>query len=128
MAVRQSRAFWSSNASGNWGTATNWQNGTIPEGSNARARFDQLNITTNVTVTNEVTRTIGDIVVGDTNGTNTYNITGATITFENVFDGSSDLTQIATSAGDTISAPLLLANDLNVFNSSTNVLDPQRSD
>jgi autotransporter-associated beta strand protein len=114
--------IWISNASGNWGTATNWQSGTVPQGSNARARFDTLDITTNVTVTNEVARTIGDIIVGDTNGTNAYNITGATITFENVFDSSSDLSQIATSAGDTISAPLLLANDLSVFNFSTNVL------
>src|SRR5688572_22350373 len=114
--------FWISQSPGNWGTANNWQNGTIPQGPNAVARFDTLNITANVTVTNEVARSIGDIIVGDTNGTNTYNITGATITFENDFDGRSDLRQIATSAGDTISAPLLLANDLEIFNASANVL------
>ena len=53
--------IWISNAAGNWGTATNWSSGIIPQGNTARARFDTLNITTNVTVTNEVARTIVDL-------------------------------------------------------------------
>ena len=112
---------WISNASGNWGTSTNWHNGTIPQGNTAAARFDTLNITTDVTVTNEVPRTIGRIDVGDTDFSNHYNIAGATLTLENTFDGQGTLIQTVTSAGDTISAPLLLNQDLRVENYSTNV-------
>ena len=112
---------WISNVSGNWGTSTNWQSGTIPQGNTAAARFDQLNITTDVTVTNEVPRTIGRIQIGDTNLTNHYNITGSTLTFDNVFDGHGTIIQAAGSAGDTISAPLLLNQDLMIENFSTNV-------
>ena len=113
---------WISNASGNWGTPTNWQGGTIPNGNTARARFDLLNITTDVTVTNEVPRTIGFVDMGDTNGTNHYNITGSAITFANTFDGVATLQQTATSAGDTISAPMLLTDNLRVRNFSANAL------
>ena len=114
--------IWISNAPGNWGTSTNWQGGVIPQGNTARARFDTLNITTNVTVTNEVARTIGEIDLGDTDGTNTYNIAGSTITFENLFDGHGTIRQMVNSGGDTISAPLLLNQDLDVTNSSANPL------
>lgn len=112
---------WISNASGNWGTSTNWQSGVIPQGNTAAARFDELNITTDVTVTNEVPRTIGRIQIGDTNLTNHYNITGSTLTFDNAFDGHGTIIQAAGSAGDTISAPLLLNQDLTIENFSTNV-------
>jgi hypothetical protein len=112
---------WISNASGMWGTSTNWQFGTVPQGNTAAARFDRLDITTDVTVTNETPRTIGIIQVGDTNGTNHYNITGSTLTFDNAFDGHGTLIQATGSAGDTISAPLLLNQDLTVENFSTKV-------
>jgi hypothetical protein len=113
---------WISNASGNWGTAANWQGGVVASGAGSSAHFDQLDITTDVTVTNETPRTIGNLYVGDTDGTHHYTISGSTLTFDTGSDNSSALNQVATSAGDTISAPIIINVGLNVWNASTNVL------
>src|SRR2546423_1800611 len=59
---------WVSNASGNWSNAANWLSGFIADGAGASASFDTLNITTNVTVTLDTSRTIGSLYVGDING------------------------------------------------------------
>jgi autotransporter-associated beta strand protein len=111
---------WISNASGNWGTAANWQTSVIANGAGSSAHFDQLDITTDVTVNNEAPRTIGNVYVGDTNGTNHYTISGSTLTFDsNALFTASILQQSSTSAGDTISAPLILNSSLDVNNMST---------
>jgi autotransporter-associated beta strand protein len=113
---------WISNASGNWGDAGNWQGGVIADGAGNMAHFDALDITTDVTVSLDTSRTIGELYIGDTNSTHRYSISspGATsLTFDSgVQFVHSVLQQASTSAGDTIAAPLLLNSDLDVNNLS----------
>jgi hypothetical protein len=114
--------FWISNASGNWGNASNWKDGIIANGATAQAHFDTLDITTNVTVTFDSSRIIGELDIGDTNGTHHYDIAPGSSGLKLIFDNSTAtaiLHQTSTSAGDTISVPLFLNNDLLVTNDST---------
>jgi autotransporter-associated beta strand protein len=116
--------YWTANASGNWSNASNWKDGVIANGATAQAHFDTLDITADVTVTVDSSRLIGDVYVGDTNGTHHYNIapgtSGQTLVFDNLGATTpSILQQSSTSAGDTISVPLRLRHDLTVINSST---------
>jgi hypothetical protein len=117
---------WIGNASGNWGTASNWQGGVVADGAGNDADFDGLNITTDVTVTLDTSRTIGELYIGDTDGTHRYSINPAGITaltFDSGTDVPAILQQSSTSAGDTIAAPIFLATSLNVTNlSATNPL------
>lgn len=112
---------WTSNASGNWGNSANWSGGAIADGAGNTAHFDTLDITTDVTVSLDTSRTIGHVQIGDTNGTHRYTIApaGATsLTFDSGTDAPATLQQSSTSAGDTISAPILLATSLDVTNLS----------
>jgi hypothetical protein len=115
---------WISNASGNWGTSANWSSGVIADGAGANAHFDTLNITSNVTVTLDTSRTIGNLYIGDTDGTHSYTISpssGSTLTFDDNttnFSVHSILQQTSTSAGDMIAANILVHNDLDINNLS----------
>jgi len=115
-------AFWIANASGNWSTPTNWQGGVVPSGPAAEAHFDTLDITNDVTVTLDSSRLIGELYVGDTNGTHRYDIApgsgGQTLTFANL-GATAILHQSSTSAGDTISVPIRVDEDLAISNAST---------
>jgi len=119
-----STGTWHLNASGTWSSPDNWNGGVVADGAGNTAHFDALNITTNVTVTLDSSRTIGSLYIGDTDGTHSYNIapqSGSTLTFD---DNSTDfqvhsiLQQTATSAGDTISANILAKQDLDINNLS----------
>lgn len=114
---------WISNASGNWSSASNWQAGTIADGSGATAHFDTLNLTNDVTVNLDSSRTIGQLLIGDTDGTHHYTISpagGSSLTFDSgTAFVSAVLQQSSTSAGDTISVPILLNSDLDINNLST---------
>jgi hypothetical protein len=115
---------WISNASGNWGTAANWQGGVIADGAGNNADFSTLNITSDVTVTLDSSRTIGSLTVGDLDGTHRYTIApsgGSILTFDNV-SNRPVLQQSATSTGDTISVPILTKSDLDINNLSSNTL------
>ncbi|HZE57622.1 MAG TPA: PEP-CTERM sorting domain-containing protein [Chthoniobacterales bacterium] len=114
--------YWISNASGNWSNPSNWQGGVIANGSTAQAHFDTLDITTTVTVTLDSSRIIGELDVGDTNGTHRYDIAPGSGGERLIFDSNTStsiLHQSSTSAGDTISVPLFLNNDLQISNAST---------
>src|SRR6266700_4115513 len=67
---------WVPTAGGGWGTASNWNPAAVP----GSAAGDVINIMTNITATATVTldanRTAGTIVVGDSDGTNTFALTG----------------------------------------------------
>jgi fibronectin-binding autotransporter adhesin len=115
---------WASTVSGNWSTTGNWSAGVVADGAGASAHFDAVNIATGVTVTLDTSRTIGNLYIGDTDGTHSYTISpsaGSTLTFD---DNSSDfsvhsiLQQTSTSAGDTIAANILVKNDLEINNLS----------
>jgi len=116
---------WTSNASGNWGTAANWQSNVIADGAGATVRFDVTNISSDVTVNLDTSRTIRNLYIGDTNGTNHYTISpvaGTTLTFNRGanFGAAPILQQISTSAGDTIAADIIVptSNNLDINNLS----------
>ncbi|MEY2495807.1 MAG: hypothetical protein QOJ45_2299 [Verrucomicrobiota bacterium] len=111
---------WNVDVSGNWSDAANWLSGNVPDGATTTADFTTVNLTANRTVTLDVSRTVGVLNVGDTDGTNSYTIApgaGTSLTFDNGGNAST-LHQTSGSGGDTISAPLFLKGDLNVSNSS----------
>jgi len=115
---------WALNASGNWSNSANWAGGTIADGAGNTADFSSFDLTNNIVVNLDSSRTIGNLLVGDFNGTNTYTLSsssGATLTFDlntgRYFDESL-LQQSSTSAGDTIAVPLLLNNSLDINNLS----------
>ena len=60
---------WTNTASGvNWSAAANWSNSVIADGSGFTADFNSINLTTDPTVVHfDVTRTIGNLIFGDTN-------------------------------------------------------------
>ena len=117
---------WISNASGLWSNSANWSGGVVADGQPNTADFSMLNITSNVTVTLDSSREIGHLSIGDTDGTHRYTISpsgGSTLSFfaSGNSEGAlpSNITQVATSAGDTISVPILMNSDLNIRNFST---------
>ncbi|HVF70720.1 MAG TPA: PEP-CTERM sorting domain-containing protein [Chthoniobacterales bacterium] len=116
---------WSANASGNWSNSANWSGGVIADGVGSSARFDMTNITTDVTVTLDSSRSIGRVSIGDTDGTHHYTIApsgGSTLTFDGVSNNAA-IVQTATSAGDIISVPILTKSSLEITNdSATNPL------
>lgn len=113
---------WSANASGNWSTASNWQSNIVADGAGNSAFFNAVNFTLDPTITLDSSRSIGNLYVGDTDGTNHITITasgGAGLTFDAANPISfSVLEQSAGSAGDTIDLPIFLKNALHVNNPS----------
>jgi fibronectin-binding autotransporter adhesin len=115
---------WISDGSGNWGNSANWQGGVIADGAGNSAHFDAVNLGTDITVTLDTSRSIGNLYVGDTNGTNHYTIASGPGAILNFNDNSSEfqvhsiLQQSSTSGGDTVSATMTTQNDLEINNLS----------
>jgi autotransporter-associated beta strand protein len=61
--------IWTNTASGgNWSAAVNWSNSIIADASGFTADFNSINIVTDPTVVHlDATRTIGNVIFGDTN-------------------------------------------------------------
>jgi autotransporter-associated beta strand protein len=116
---------WAVDSSGTWSNAANWVSNLVPDGAGAFANFSKVDLTADRTVTLDSSRSVGTLTIGDTNGTHHYTLDaspGATLTFDQTsFGFTGILTQSATSAGDTISAPILVGNVnyLSVQNNST---------
>lgn len=115
---------WVSTTSGNWSTASNWSASLVADGAGNTADFTQTNLTSDITVTLDTLRTIGNVLVGDTNGTNHYTIASSPGVVLDFNDNSSEfqvhsiLQQSSTSAGDTVSATMTIHNDLEINNLS----------
>jgi autotransporter-associated beta strand protein len=69
----------SGNASGSWGTPANWSN-NIPNGVDAMADFNTLNITAEGFVNNEAPHTVGQLRFGDTSPSHNWTLTNAALT------------------------------------------------
>jgi autotransporter-associated beta strand protein len=121
---------WNTDASGNWSTAADWSsNPTVPGGAGSNVGLT-FNITASRTITIDTTsRTVGTLTIGDTNTTNSYTLAasgGASLIMDNSGSGAA-INQISTSKGDTISAPISMADvntttALTISNASTNNL------
>jgi autotransporter-associated beta strand protein len=75
---------WTANASGSWGTASNWTSNFPANGEGNTADFSTINITANTTVTLDRARSIGSLNFGDTSGTQTWTLasTGPALTLD----------------------------------------------
>jgi autotransporter-associated beta strand protein len=117
-------AYWTNvltTAAQSWNANANWTN--IASFPSAAAVF--VNMTANIAApqTNNLNQniTLGWLNVGDTDGSSAYMIApnGGTLTFANGTSNGAGLTQLSTSAGDTVAAPMILSNNLTVVNNSS---------
>jgi len=106
-----------------WNLNPNWSNGTaFPNATQAVALINSAIAATQTINVNQAI-TIGELDVGASGGAASFNIApgGGTLTFGNL-PAPASVTQLASSHGDTISAPLVIDGSLNVSNSSSNPL------
>src|SRR4051812_26080607 len=122
-------AVWLGDSAGtqNWSDTSKWLFGNVPDGAGVGASFASLNLTANRNVNLDVSRTVGYMLIGDTDSTHKYTITaapGAALIFDNGAGTPprATLTQTASSAGDIIAAPISIRSDLYVSNLSANTL------
>lgn len=110
----------STTAAGNWSDTSKWVAGIVPDGPGDTGNFDVNYGTNNKVITINVTsRTLGTLNIGDP-GTTFRSVTiqagsGLSLVFDN--DGSGALLSKTTTANnmtDTITAPVVLADDLTV--------------
>jgi autotransporter-associated beta strand protein len=98
---------WTNDASGSWSNLNNWSGSIIADGSGNTADFSTIDISADRTVTVDTSRTIGNIMFGDTD---TSSAAGWTLTRT----GTNDLTL---ASGGTITVTNLAAGksvDINV--------------
>jgi alpha-galactosidase len=106
-----------------WNTAVNWTNASsFPDQSDAGALVNGPNTSSQIINLNEPV-SVGTLTIGAANGSAAYTIaaSGGSLTFDNGTNQAS-LTQLGSSAGDTIAAPVILNSSLSVANNSSNVL------
>ena len=119
-------ATWTATTTGPWSIASNWSGGTIADGVGVTA-----NLTSNITGARTITidstsRTLGIVNIGDTNHTNSFTLAssgGASLIFNNN-GAAAQLNQVATSNGDTISAPISIQGSLVLANAATTANAP----
>jgi autotransporter-associated beta strand protein len=87
------------------------------------ANIDRLKLTSNAVVTLDVAASVGVLNLGDANGhSHAYTITGSyPLTFQGA-PGKIQLNEAATSAGDTITAPVVVNGALSISNAAPGVL------
>ena len=106
-----------------WNLNANWTNAAaFPNATQAVALINSP-ITVGQTINLNQSVTIGQLDIGAAGGAAAFNLAGngGTLTFDNT-PGTASVVQLASSQGDTISAPLVLNGSLNLFNTSANPL------
>jgi len=73
-------SVWTNNVGGTWGTAGNWDGGTIADGTDVIADFSTLNITANAIVNNDAPHTVGQLRFGDTTPSHNWTLINSTLT------------------------------------------------
>ncbi len=111
---------WQPTAAGtfSFNTAANWNPAVVPNGIGAIANLSS-NLAGDETVNLDAAITLGTLNLGDTDASNKFTLaagTGGSLTLNAGSGFAATLSQRGTSAGDTISAPLTLASDLEVAN------------
>lgn len=126
--IHAANGSWTNEAGGNWSGIANWDPNSVP----GTAAGDVVSVTNNIQDTNvthtisvDTAVTLGTLNLGDSGTTTNISWTlsngGGSLTFNNSGSGAA-LNMIATSKGDTISAPMTLADNLTIANSSANTL------
>jgi autotransporter-associated beta strand protein len=105
-----------------WNVNANWSGNAFPNATQAVALVNSP-IAANQTINLNQSVIIGELNIGASGGAAAFNVAanGGTITFDNT-PGTASVTQLASSKGDTISAPLDLNGSLNLYNTSANPL------
>lgn len=121
-ASQAANGTWNVDAGGNWTTASNWLGNTIAGGSNGDIAAITFDITANQTVTVDGSNKLfGVLNIGDTNGSNSFTVSGGTSLVLNNGASAAEINQISTSKGDTLSAPLAVqSSSLLIHNASSN--------
>ena len=112
---------WIYDGSGTWSTASRWTPAVVPGTAAGDIVYLTNNISANRTVTVDATsRTVGALLFGDvTSPYYTFTLAasgGATLTFDNGGIGANLIQTNSTSTTDTLSVPLVLADNLSVTN------------
>ena len=118
--------YWTNLATGapqSWNAAGNWSNTVSFPNAVARPAIINAGINSNQTILLNQPITIGSLLIGSPNGSAAFTIAanGGSLAFNNGANNPA-LTQLSTSAGDTISAPLTFTGSLIVSNAATNLL------
>jgi len=114
---------WNQTAAGtgyNWQTTTNWTPNTVPNGVDAVASLTN-NIAGAQTISLNGTVTLGTLNIGDSDGTHAFTLQNGTVGSLNfdVTSGNAAIHKTSGSAGDAISATIILNDNLVVTNSAT---------
>jgi fibronectin-binding autotransporter adhesin len=97
---------WANTAGGTWGTAGNWVDSIEASGSDNTAYFNTLDLTADTTVTLDSTRTIGNLVFGDTDTSSaaSWTLTGSNLTLAGTTPPTITVNALGTAKTATISA------------------------
>jgi autotransporter-associated beta strand protein len=117
-------SYWTNrttSAAQSWDSSANWTNTPAYPNITGIVANVTADITANQTVNVDRNITLGWLNLGDANASSTYTIApnGGSLTFYNGTNNVAGLVQQSTSAGDTISAPMTISNNLVVVNNST---------
>lgn len=99
-----------------YSTAGNWNPAVVPNGVGVSANLSS-DLTGDETVELNAAVTVGALTIGDADGTNKFNVTagsGGSLTFDAGIGQTAALTQKSNSAGDTISAPVMLTSETEI--------------
>lgn len=101
---------WTANANGNWSETNRWSGNFVASGAGQTADFSTINLTSNLIVTLDASRTIGTLKFGDASGTQTWTITNngaATLTLNT---GNATQPSLVVTNTATLSAPVAGTN------------------
>jgi autotransporter-associated beta strand protein len=106
-----------------WNVNSNWSNSAAYPNSAQSVALVNSAITASQTINLNQVITIGELQMGASSGGGSFTLAGngGTLTFQNAPAPGSVL-QLASSKGDTISAPIALTGNLNISNASANPL------
>jgi autotransporter-associated beta strand protein len=107
-ALHAADGIWTADADGNWSNTANWDSGTVAEGTDFTALFDNI-ITGNRIVTLDTNRTIGNITAADTS--HNYSIAGSLGTEILTLDTTTGLPEISVASGRTLTITSVVAGN-----------------
>jgi autotransporter-associated beta strand protein len=129
-----STARWTNDASSVWSAATNWLNGNVANGTDSTADFSSIHITADRTVTLDASRSIGNLIFGNTSGAQNWslNASGGSVLTLAVSSGAPVITVTNNSASIGLSlagtsgltksgAGTLILNGVNSYTGTTTV-------
>ena len=123
---------WNVDAASSWGTATNWTGSVMPGAAAGDTAAFSKDITAARTITLDGVRTLGSLTIGDPGSTYyAYTLsagTGGQLVFNNNASGATlSYTVTANTAANTISAPVVLNDNLTINSAVANASNPTQT-